>query len=164
MVHTHARLDPVESELRLVNANSVFTDLGASTHTSKAKASTVSIENQSVRPRGRTAWERAWKAQRPSEEASIAWEKSSERELTYSENVAGPPNILYSPTKSKCSWNPSSSSSQACPRRSDINQTCQRDLEACRRGAVFRWARRATIRRGRVVAQSRPVEDTQQEL
>ncbi|KAG4041825.1 hypothetical protein PC123_g22672 [Phytophthora cactorum] len=118
------------------------------TRARRLKASTVSIENQSVRPRGRTAWERAWKAQRPSEEASIAWEKSSERELTYSENVAGPPNILYSPTKSKCSWNPSSSSSQACPRRSDINQTCQRDLEACRRGAVFRWARRATIRRG----------------
>ncbi|KAG2977552.1 hypothetical protein PC118_g12823 [Phytophthora cactorum] len=89
------------------------------TRARRLKASTVSIENQSVRPRGRTAWERAWKAQRPSEEASIAWEKSSERELTYSENVAGPPNILYSPTKSKCSWNPSSSSSHLGHARGD---------------------------------------------
>ncbi|KAG3081493.1 hypothetical protein PI125_g20161 [Phytophthora idaei] len=36
MVQTHARLDPGESELRLGNANSVFADLVASTHTSKA--------------------------------------------------------------------------------------------------------------------------------
>ncbi|KAG3081490.1 hypothetical protein PI125_g20162 [Phytophthora idaei] len=59
---------------------------------------------------------------------------------------------MYSTKYSVCEF-------RACPRRSDINQTCQRDFEAWRRGAVFRWARRTTIRRG-----SRPVEDTQQEL